>query len=471
MGKKDKHPIIENVEITSIGAEGNAIARIDNEVIFVPMLIPGDVVDIRVKKKHRRYIEGTVVRFHKYSPDRIKPVCEHFGVCGGCKWQHLPYDLQLKYKEQQVVDALQRIAKVELPEISPILGSEKIYEYRNKLEFTFSNKRWLTDDEIRSDVDFDKADALGFHIPGLFDKVLDIKDCHLQPEPSNAIREAIKRFCRRKGFSFFDLRQQTGFMRTLVIRNNQAGVFMVIVVFFLDEKERREELLDYIAKEFPCVKSLMYIVNNKRNDSLTDMVPICYKGEDHLVEEMDGLKFRVGAKSFYQTNSKQALNLYKVARDFAQLTGDEVVYDLYTGTGTIANFVARQAKKVIGIEYVEEAVADARINSKLNNIDNTLFFAGDMKDILTDEFIQINGKPDVIIVDPPRAGMHDDVIKVILNASPDRIVYVSCNPATQSRDISLLSEKYDVTKVQPVDMFPHTQHVESVVLLSRKKEE
>ena len=476
--KKKPLPIFREITITDIAAEGKSVVKVtipehdgtpeSRLVIFVPYCVPGDVVDLQVTRKKHSYAEAKVIKFHKYSEIRTTPPCQHFGVCGGCKWQHLPYDLQLKYKEQQVVDALQRIAKVELPEISPILGSEKIYEYRNKLEFTFSNKRWLTDDEIRSDVDFDKADALGFHIPGLFDKVLDIKDCHLQPEPSNAIREAIKRFCRRKGFSFFDLRQQTGFMRTLVIRNNQAGDFMVIVVFFLDEKERREELLDYIAKEFPCVKSLMYIVNNKRNDSLTDMVPICYKGEDHLVEEMDGLKFRVGAKSFYQTNSKQALTLYKVARDFAQLTGDEVVYDLYTGTGTIANFVARQAKKVVGIEYVEEAVADARINSKLNNIDNTVFFAGDMKDILTDGFIQTNGKPDVIIVDPPRAGMHDDVIKVILNASPKRIVYVSCNPATQARDISLLAEKYDVTKVQPVDMFPHTQHVESVVLLSRK---
>lgn len=483
MSRKKEFPILEKVLVSAIGAEGNAIARVDNMVVFVPMLIPGDVVDIRIKRKRKNYAEGSVVRFHEYSPDRIKPVCPHFGVCGGCKWQHLPYELQLKVKEQQVVDSLTRIAKINLTgddtaanrdiapssvEFNHILGSENIYEYRNKLEFSFSAKRWLTDEEIKSDSDFDKADALGFHIPGLFDKVLDIKECHLQPEPSNAIRESVKRFCRRRGYQFFDLRQQTGFMRNIIVRNNIAGDVMVIVVFFMDEKERREELLNHIASEFSQVKSLMYVVNSKKNDSLSDQQAILYKGEDHLIEEMEGLKFRVGPKSFYQTNSKQAYNLYKVAREFADLTGDEVVYDLYTGTGTIANFIASKSKKVVGIEYVEEAVEDAVINSQLNGISNTSFFAGDMKDILTASFIETNGKPDVVITDPPRAGMHEDVVNAILAAEPSRIVYVSCNPATQARDVLLLSTKYEVRKVQPVDMFPHTHHVENVVLLTKR---
>ncbi len=469
MSRKKKDTILENVTISAIGAEGNAIGRIENQVVFVPMLVPGDVVDVRVRRKRKNYIEGSVVRFREYSADRIKPVCQHFGVCGGCKWQHLPYDLQLKFKEQQVVDSLTRIARVELPAINPILGSAKIYEYRNKLEFSFSSKRWLTDEEIKSDTDFDKADALGFHIPGLFDKVLDIKECHLQPEPSNAIREAVKRSCRKRGYSFYDFRQQSGFMRNLLVRNNNSGDVMVIVVFFMDEKERREALLDYISEEFPQITSLMYVVNTKKNDSLNDQEAVLYRGVDHLVEEMEGLKFRVGAKSFYQTNSGQALELYRVARMFAGLTGNEVVYDLYTGTGTIANFIASQAKKVVGIEYISEAVEDAVINSRLNGITNTSFFAGDMKDILNDSFFDVNGRPDVVITDPPRAGMHEDVVKAIMAAAPGKIVYVSCNPATQARDVALLSGSYKVTKVQPVDMFPHTHHVENVVLLESEE--
>lgn len=467
MGRRKGDRIIENVVISAIGAEGNAIGRKENQVVFVPMLVPGDVVDVRVRKKRKNYIEGSVVRFRDYSADRIEPLCKHFGVCGGCKWQHLPYELQLKFKEQQVVDSLTRIAKVDLPPINPIIGSKKIFEYRNKLEFSFSSKRWLTDEEIKSDLDFDKADALGFHIPGLFDKVLDIKECHLQPEPSNAIREAVKRSCRKRGFSFYDFRQQSGFMRNLIIRNNSAGDVMAIVVFFMEEKERREALLDYLAEEFPRITSLMYVVNTKKNDSLSDQEAVVYRGADHLIEEMEGLKFRIGAKTFFQTNSSQALELYRVARDFAGLTGEETVYDLYTGAGTIANFVASRAKKVIGIEYVEEAVHDAVVNSELNGIANTSFVAGDMKDILTEPFFAANGKPDVIITDPPRAGMHGDVVKSIDMAAPDRIVYVSCNPATQARDLSLLSENYKVTKVQPIDMFPHTHHVENVVLLER----
>jgi 23S rRNA (uracil1939-C5)-methyltransferase len=465
VGRKGAVRILEKVRITDIGAEGNALARVDNQVVFVPMLVPGDLVDIAVKKKRKKYLEGTVIRFHEYSPDRIKPACIHFGICGGCKWQHLPYNLQLLHKEKQVVDNLTRIGKAELPTLNPILGSADIYRYRNKLEFTFSDKRWLTREEINSDTDFEKEDALGFHIPGLFDKVLDIRECHLQPEPSNAIRDAVRRFAHKRAYQFFNLRQQSGFLRNLIIRNTLSGKVMVIVVFFLDEKERREALLDFLYSEFPQISSLMYIINTKRNDSLTDQAPVLYKGDDHLIEEMEGLKFRISPKSFYQTNSQQALNLYRITRDFAGLTGKELVYDLYTGTGTIANFVASGASRVIGIEYVEESIKDALINSDMNGIKNTEFVAGDIKEILSEQFISQHGKPDVIITDPPRAGMHGDVIKAILLAAPSRIVYISCNPSTQARDIHLLSEKYTITRVQPVDMFPHTHHVENVVRL------
>ncbi len=468
MGRKKELPLLEKVRITEIGSEGNALARVDNQVVFVPMLIPGDIVDIQVRKKRKKYLEGSVVRFHEYSSDRIKPVCKHFGVCGGCKWQHLPYNLQLRFKEKQVRDNLTRIGKVDLPDISPIIGSTEIYKYRNKLEYTFSDKRWLTIEEVNSDNNFEKEDALGFHIPGLFDKVLDIRECHLQPEPSNAIRDAIRHYAHKKCLPFFNLRQQSGFLRNLIIRNTDSGKVMVIVVFFLDEKERREGLLNFLASEFPQITSLMYIINSKRNDSLTDQVPVLYKGDDHLIENMEELKFRIGPVSFYQTNTLQALKLYRVARDFADLTGKEIVYDLYTGTGTIANFVASSAFKVVGIEYVEEAVRDAMINSEMNKIKNSVFFAGDIKDILSENFIVVNGHPDVVITDPPRAGMHEDVVKAILSAAPSKIVYISCNPSTQARDILLLSAKYFVGRVQPVDMFPHTHHVENVVLLNRK---
>jgi len=468
MGRRKELPVLEKVRITDIGAEGNAVARVDNQVVFIPMLVPGDVADIKVIRKRKKYLEGSVIRFHEYSPDRIKPACVHFGVCGGCKWQHLPYELQLKYKQKQVADNLTRIGKVSVPEITPIIGSESQFRYRNKLEYTFSDKRWLTREEINTDSDFEKEDALGFHIPGLFDKVLDIKECHLQPEPSNAIRDDVRRYAHRKSLPFFNLRQQSGFLRNLIIRNNAAGEVMVIVIFFLDEKERREGLLDYLAEEFPQIASLYYVVNAKKNDSLADQQPVLYKGKDHLSEEMSGLEFRIGPKSFYQTNTHQAKVLYDIALDFADLTGREIVYDLYTGTGTIANFVASKAAKVIGIEYIEEAVRDAVINSEINNITNTIFFAGDMKKILTGEFMDSQGHPDVIITDPPRAGMHEDVIKVIMDAAPGKIVYVSCNPATQSRDILLLSGQYEIAAVQPVDMFPHTHHVENVVLLKKR---
>jgi 23S rRNA (uracil1939-C5)-methyltransferase len=461
-------PMLNKVLITDIGAEGNAIAKVDGRVVFVPMLVPGDVVDLRISKKRRKYLEGSVIRFHEYSPDRIKPVCRHFGVCGGCKWQHLPYDLQLKFKEKQVTDNFERIGKVQIGEINPILGSSAVYRYRNKLEYTFSDKRWLTREEIESDNTFDKEDALGFHIPGLFDKVLDIKECFLQPEPSNAIRDAVRRYAHKKGLAFFNFRQQSGFLRNLIIRNNGKGNVMVIVVFFLDEKERREGLLNFLAEEFPQLTSLWYIINTKKNDSLTDQTPVLYKGDDHLIEEMEGLKFRIGPKSFYQTNRLQAARLYKTARDFAGLTGKETVYDLYTGTGTVANYVASLSKKVIGIEYVKDAVEDAMINSEMNNIRNTVFIAGDLKDILSEQFFSYHGKPDVVITDPPRAGMHNDVVKAIMEAQPGKIVYISCNPATQARDISVFSERYTVEKIQPVDMFPQTHHVENVALLKIK---
>jgi 23S rRNA (uracil1939-C5)-methyltransferase len=469
VGRRKELPLLEKVMITDIGAEGNALARVDNLVVFVPMLIPGDIVDLRVIKKRKKYLEGKVIRFHEYSTDRIEPRCIHFGVCGGCKWQHLPYHHQLKYKEKQVRDNLTRIGKIELPEINPIIGSSEIFLYRNKLEYTFSDKRWLTREEVESGSKFEKENALGFHIPGLFDKVLDISECHLQPEPSNSIKNGVREYAQRNNLQFFDLREQKGFLRNLVIRNSLEGKVMVIMVFFHEDVEKREGLLDFLASEFPQITSLMYVINSKKNDSLNDQNPVLYKGDNHLVEEMDGLKFRVGPKSFYQTNTKQALVLYKVVKDFAGLTGNEIVYDLYTGTGTIANFIADSVSKVVGIEYVDEAVKDAVLNSGINNIRNTFFFSGDMKDVLSEQFLKDNGRPDVIITDPPRAGMHEDVVKTIIEAAPDKIVYVSCNPSTQARDILLLSEDYKVVRVQPVDMFPHTHHVENVVLLKRKQ--
>ncbi|OFY68573.1 MAG: 23S rRNA (uracil-5-)-methyltransferase RumA [Bacteroidetes bacterium RBG_13_43_22] len=468
MGRKKELPLLENVKITDIGSEGNAVARVENQVVFVPMLVPGDVVDVKIRKKRKRYIEGSVVRFREYSADRIKPACRHFGVCGGCKWQHLPYPLQLKYKEKQVADNLARIGKVELPAISPIIGSSEIFFYRNKLEYAFSDRRWLTKEEVNSDHDFEKEDALGFHIPGLFDKVLDIRECHLQPEPSNAIRDAVRRYAHKNSFRFFNFRQQSGFLRNLVIRNSGAGKVMVIVVFFHDEPERREGLLDHLASEFPQITSLFYMINSKKNDSLSDQEPFLYKGDDHLVEELDGFKFRIGPKSFCQTNTGQALKLYRAAAEMAGLTGKEIVYDLYTGTGTIANFIAAKALKVIGIEYIAEAINDARTNSAMNGISNTEFIAGDIREVLSAGFMEHYGYPDVVFTDPPRAGMHADVIQKIIASNPRKIVYVSCNPATQARDILLLSDKFRVTRIQPVDMFPQTHHVESIVLLERR---
>lgn len=469
--KKKELPLLEKVTITDVAAEGKAVAKVNELVIFVPYVVPGDVVDLQVKRKKNHYAEAVAVKFHEKSPLRTEPFCSHFGVCGGCKWQCLSYEEQLKYKQKQVFDNLTRIGKVELPEFRPILGSEKTRFYRNKLEFTFSNKRWLTEEEVKQDVKYDQMNAVGFHIPGAFDKVLAIDKCWLQDDISNQIRNAVRDYAYAHNFPFFNLRTQEGLLRNIMIRTSSTGELMVVLQCKVTDDEGRrkmEEILQFMADSFPQITSLMYVINNKCNDTIGDLDVEVFKGNDHIFEEMEGLRFKVGPKSFYQTNSEQAYNLYKVAREFAGLTGNELVYDLYTGTGTIANFVARQARKVVGIEYVPEAIEDAKVNSGLNGIDNTLFYAGDMKDILTNDFIAEHGRPDVIITDPPRAGMHNDVIDVILAAEPKRIVYVSCNPATQARDLQLLDGKYKVTAVQPVDMFPHTHHVENVVQLERR---
>lgn len=466
--KRKALPVIEGVEITGVAAEGKSLARVDDMVVFIPYGAPGDIVDVKLDKKKKSYAEGHIERMVKPSDMRCEPFCEHFGVCGGCKWQHLPYEYQLKCKQQQVTDALERIAKVELPEVSPILGSEHTVHYRNKLEFTFSNKMWLTFEQMQSGEEFTDRNALGFHIPGAFDKVLDIKRCWLQEDISNELRLFIRSYALEKGYTFYDLKAQQGLMRTLMVRTTSTGELMLIVVFGENNSEAIEDVMAAIAERFKQITSLLYVINLKVNDTIGDQEIYCYRGRDYIEEEMEGLRFRIGPKSFYQTNSLQAYELYKVARSFARLTGTECVYDLYTGTGTIANFVARQARKVVGIEYVPEAIEDAKLNSRVNGIDNTAFFAGDMKDVLTADFIAEHGKPEVMIVDPPRAGMHGDVVNVILDAEPQRIVYVSCNPATQARDLALLDAKYRVTAVQPVDMFPHTHHVENVVALERR---
>jgi 23S rRNA (uracil1939-C5)-methyltransferase len=464
--KRKELPILEGVEIIDVAAEGNSLARVNDMVVFVPFGAPGDIADVKLDKKKKSYAEGHIVNMVKPSEIRQEPKCEHFGTCGGCRWQHLPYEFQLKCKQQQVSDALTRIAKIEIPEITPILGSKNIWEYRNKMEYTFSNKCWLTYEQMKSGEEFPDRDAAGFHISGAFDKVLDINKCHLQDDLGNQLRIFIKQFGKDNGYSFYDLRAQQGLLRTLMIRIASTGEIMAVIVFGENDESKIKSLLEAVKDKFPQITSLLYVVNLKVNDTISDQNIITYSGKEFIEEEMEGLRFRVGPKSFYQTNSLQAYELYKVARNFAELTGNELVYDLYTGTGTIANFVARQASKVIGIEYVPEAIEDAKINSNINNINNTLFYAGDMKDVLTDDFISEHGRPDVMIVDPPRAGMHDDVVKVILNASPRRIVYVSCNPATQARDLALLDAKYKVEAIQPVDMFPHTHHVENVVKLT-----
>lgn len=470
--KKKPLPILENVTITDCAAEGKALAKVDDMVVFVPFCVPGDVVDIQVKKKRKSYMEGEVTRYVKFSENRQSPMCQHFGVCGGCKWQNLPYLDQLEMKQRQVRDQLQRIGKIELPEFMPILGSVNTREYRNKLEFGCSNKRWLTKEEVAQQVKYDQMNAIGFHITGAFDKILPIEECCLMHPLHNEMRNAIRDYAYHTGMTFFDLREQHGLLRDIMIRNSNSGEWMMLIQFHYDgpdDHERAMGLMQHVADTFPQITALLYVDNQKCNDTFNDLDLTVFKGNDHIFELMEDLKFKVGPKSFYQTNTDQAYHLYSVARHFAGLTGNELVYDLYTGTGTIANFVAKQARKVIGIEYVPEAIEDAKVNSQINNISNTLFYAGDMKDILNDEFIAEHGQPDVIITDPPRAGMHTDVIDTIMRAKPKRIVYVSCNPATQARDLALLDPQYKVVAVQPVDMFPHTPHVENVVKMELRE--
>lgn len=470
MGRRSrKQEILEHIEVIDAGAKGKTVAKSpDGRVIFISNAVPGDVVDLQVQKKRKAFLEAKAINFHELSDKRVDPVCEHFGVCGGCKWQDMGYEHQLFYKQKEVVNNLIRIGHLELPEITPILGSANPYFYRNKMEFSFSDSRWLTQEEIQSDEDLGDRNALGFHIPGMWDKILDINKCWLQADPSNAIRNEVKAFAVTHNLEFFNPRSQTGFLRTMMIRTSTTGDLMVLFQFFKEDKKNRELLLNHIADKFPEISSLLYVINGKANDTIYDQTVVCYKGEDHIFEEMEGLKFKINAKSFYQTNSEQAFELYKITRDFADLKGDELVYDLYTGTGTIAQFVAKKAKKVVGVEAVPDAISAAKANAKLNGIDNVDFFVGDMKNVFNDEFIQQNGHPDVIITDPPRDGMHKDVVAQILRILPNKIVYVSCNSATQARDLQLMDEHYKVIKVQPVDMFPQTFHVENVVLLEKR---
>lgn len=469
MGRRNKNKVFEAVEVTGAGGKGKGIGNSpDGRIIFIDNVVPGDIADIKTTKKRKSYYQGTAVNFHQYSDKRTEPVCQHFGTCGGCKWQNMEYKYQLEYKQDEVLNNLIRVGKVDLPEVTPILGSNEIYFYRNKMEFSFSDSRWLTPEEINSGQDFDNKNALGFHIPGMWDKILDIKKCHLQEDPSNAIRNFVKEFATDNKLSFFNARRQEGLLRTLMIRTSSTGELMVLIQFFYEDREKRELLLEAVAEMFPEITSLQYVINEKGNDTIYDQEVICYKGRDHIFEQMEGLQFKINAKSFYQTNSAQAYELYKITRDFANLQGDEIVYDLYTGTGTIAQFVAKKAKKVIGVEVVPEAIIDAKENAERNQINNAQFFVGDMKKVFSESFINTHGQPDVIITDPPRDGMHKDVVAQIIGILPERIVYVSCNSATQARDLSLLDEYYKVTKVQPVDMFPQTHHVENVVCLERK---
>jgi 23S rRNA (uracil1939-C5)-methyltransferase len=467
MRRKKENIIIENLEILEIAAEGKCIARHNDKVIFVDNVAPHDIVDVKITKNKKSFANAVPIKFHSYSNLREKPFCEHFGVCGGCKWQHISYSVQLENKTRQVKDNFERIGKVSFPEIMPIISSAQTKFYRNKLEYTFSNKRWLTLEEISENQEAD-LNALGFHIPGRFDKIVDINNCYLQPEPSNSIRLELKKFAGEKGLSFFDLRAQQGFLRNLIIRTSNSNEVMVIVQFFYDDKEQVKAVLSHLKNHFPQITSLQYVINAKGNETFHDQELVTFSGKDHIIETMEDLKFKIGPKSFYQTNSDQAYMLYKVVRDFASLQGNEIVYDLYTGTGTIANFLARNTKKIIGVEYVPMAIEDAKVNALHNHINNADFFAGDIKDVLNDEFVYRHGRPDLIIVDPPRAGLHPDVAYMLLHIASEKVIYVSCNPATQARDLAILDSKYEIMKVQPVDMFPHTQHVENVVLLRKR---
>lgn len=470
MAKKNTDKVVfHQIKVLDAGAKGVSVAKApDGKVVFIPNVVPGDVVDVQTFKKRKAYYEGKAVKFHEFSEHRIEPICEHFGVCGGCKWQNMNYLQQLFYKQNEVKNHLQRIGKIELPEFEAILGSQKQFFYRNKMEFGFSNARWLTESEIESSEDLGNKNALGFHIPKMWDKILDITKCHLQEDPSNEIRNEIRKFAIDNKLEFFNPRNHEGFLRTLMIRTASTGEIMILIQFFEEQKENREKLLDFLFEKFPLITSLQYVINGKPNDTIYDQKVILYKGRDYILEEMEGLKFSINAKSFYQTNSDQAYELYKITRDFAGLTGNEIVYDLYTGTGTIAQFVSKNAKKVIGVESVPEAIVDAKANAKRNEITNCEFYVGDMKVVFNESFIAQHGKPDVIITDPPRDGMHKDVIEQILKIAPQKIVYVSCNSATQARDLALMDEKYKVTRVRPVDMFPQTHHVENVVLLEKR---
>jgi 23S rRNA (uracil1939-C5)-methyltransferase len=469
MSRRNKKQTFTNIEVIDAGAKGKTVAKAtDGRIIFLSNAVPGDVVDVQTFKKRKAFYEGKAVAFHKLSDQRTEPVCEHFGTCGGCKWQNMAYKSQLYYKQKEVENNLKRLGHIELPEVTPILGSAKQYFYRNKMEFSFSDSRWLTLDEINSDNDLGDRNALGFHIPGMWDKILNIKTCHLQEDPSNSIRNEVKSFAVEHQLEFFNTRNQTGFLRTMMIRTSSTGEIMVLIQFFKEDKEKRELLLDFIGETFPQIISLQYVINSKANDTIYDQDVICYKGQDHIFEAMEGLKFKINAKSFYQTNSDQAYELYKITRDFAGLTGSELVYDLYTGTGTIAQFVAKQAKKVIGVESVPDAISAANENAQLNGIENVDFYVGDMKHVFNTSFIETHGQPDVIITDPPRDGMHKDVVQQLLNIAPEKVVYVSCNSATQARDLALMNDNYKVTKLQAVDMFPQTHHVENVVLLERR---
>lgn len=467
--RRNKKQVFTNIEVIDAGAKGKTVAKApDGKVIFLPNAVPGDIVDIQTFKKRKAYYEGKAITFHKLSDKRTDAKCEHFGTCGGCKWQHMAYEHQLFYKQKEVTNNLTRLGHIELPEVTPILGSAKQYFYRNKMEFSFSDSRWLTLEEIQSDEDLGDRNALGFHIPGMWDKILDVKKCHLQADPSNTIRNAVKEFAVNNNLEFFNTRNQTGLLRTLMIRTTSIGEIMILVQFFKEDKTKRELLLDFLSEEFPQITSLQYVINEKANDTIYDQDVICYKGRDHIFEDMEGLKFKINAKSFYQTNSEQAYELYKIARDFAGLTGNELVYDLYTGTGTIAQFIAKQAKRVVGVEAIPDAITAAQENAQFNGIENVEFYVGDMKKVFNQDFINKHGQPDVIITDPPRDGMHKDVVKQILNIAPKKIVYVSCNSVTQARDLALMDSVYKVTKTQAVDMFPQTHHVENVVLLVRK---
>lgn len=469
MRKKKRRQIFENIEVIDAGAKGKTIGKApDGRVIFMTNTVPGDVVDVQTTKKRKNYFEGKAINFKSFSDKRTNPECQHFGVCGGCKWQHMGYEHQLYYKQQEVENNLKRIGHIELPEMNPILGSKEQYFYRNKMEFSFSDSRWLTLEELQSDTIFEDKNALGFHIPGMWDKILDIEKCHLQADPSNAIRLETKAFAIQNGITFFNPRNQYGMLRTLMIRTSSTGEIMVLVQFFENDKEKRDLLLNHLQSTFPNITALLYVVNPKQNDTIYDQEVICHSGRDHIFEEMEGLNFKINAKSFYQTNSEQAFELYKLTREFAGLTGEELVYDLYTGTGTIAQFVSKKAKKVIGIESVPEAIADAKANAENNAIDNVDFFVGDMKNVFNEDFINTHGMPDIIITDPPRDGMHKDVVQQILNIAPKKVVYVSCNSATQARDLELMKDSYNVVKVQPVDMFPQTHHVENIVLLEKR---